>query len=76
MDEAETVQLASGYELVHLSPLPSTSIIYVVNDVSGFGTSSTLQQILNAYGSDQSRLQNTLTDTEVHDMFDNRGEIS
>ncbi len=76
VDEAETVQLASGYELVHLSPLPSTSLIDLVNDVSGFGASSTMQQILNADGSDQSRLQNTLTDTGVHDLFDNREEIS
>ncbi len=76
VDESEAVQLASGYELVHLSPLPSTPLIDLFNDVSGFGSSSTIQQILHAEGPDQSRLQNTLTDAEIHDLFDTRGEIS
>ncbi len=35
-----------------------------------------MQQILNAEGPDQSRMQNTLTDAEIHDLFDTRGEIS
>ncbi len=74
--EAEAVQLASGYELVHLSALPSTPLIELVNDVSGFGSSSKMQKILNPEGPDQSRLQNTLTDVEIHDLFDTRGEIS
>ncbi len=73
VDEAEAVQFASGYELVHLSPLPSTPLIDLVNDVSGFGSSRTMQQILNAEGPDQSRMQNTLTDAEIHDLFDTRG---
>ncbi len=34
-----------------------------------------MQQILNAEGHDQSRLQNTLTDAEIHDLFDTRVEI-
>ncbi len=76
MDEAEAVQLASGYELIHLSPLSSTPLIDVVNYVSGFGSSSTMQQFLNAEGLDRSRLQNTLTDAEINDLIDTRGEIS
>ncbi len=75
VNEAMAVQLASAYELVHLLTLPSTPLVDIVNDVSGFISSSTMQQILNAEEPDQSRLQDTLTDSEIHDLFDTREDI-
>ncbi len=49
VNEAQAVQLASGYEMVHLPLLASMPLIYLVND---------------AEGTDNSRLKNALTEAD------------
>ncbi len=65
VDEAEAVQLASVYELIHLSPLPSTPLFDLDNDISGFVSSCTMQQILNSEGPHQRGYRIPLTDAEI-----------
>ncbi len=58
-------QRGATIEFFHLPPQQNAPQTELVNDVSGFETSNTMQHILNAERSDQLRLQNALTDAKL-----------
>ncbi len=51
--------------MLHLSPLPNTALMHIINDVAGFGTSGGMHGMFLSPGPPSTPFQQNITEEEI-----------